>query len=167
MSNESKTKETSPVTFTIAKYLILLAIIGFVALTIRSKHQTSAPFEQVSTAVENAINKATMHDVGRKAFRRYYNLNEAEFEGILLYQSVSGMSADEILLVKVNSQEQAEQVRAAVESRRQARINDFGTYAPEESQTMENALILVEGEYVLFAATDQQDDIKKAFQESL
>ena len=50
--------------------------------------------------------------------RRYYGLNSADYEGVMLYTAESSMSAQEILLVKTKTTEQAEEVKAAVEQRR-------------------------------------------------
>ncbi|MDO4491010.1 MAG: DUF4358 domain-containing protein [Lachnospiraceae bacterium] len=147
----------------IAKYLILLAMGAYVALTVLVQWQKNLPFDQVGTAVEQAINQETMQNAEIRGFQRFYGLKASEYEGVLLYQSVSGMSAEEILLVKVKDTDQLEPLKEAIEKRREARINDFSGYAPEEAALMENAELMVKGKFVLFLPYSEADQLKKAF----
>lgn len=149
--------------YTLAKYLILLAIAGFVVLCVLANKGSTAPFENVRSAVEGVIDPESMRDAGNKGLRRYYKLKETEFDGVLLYQSVSGMSAEEILLLKVKDPSQLEAVKAAIEKRREARINDFAAYAPNEAALLENAELIVKGEYLLYLPYSGADQVKEAF----
>lgn len=149
--------------YTAAKYLILLAIAGFVVFSVISNRSSKAPFEDVRAAVEQSIDAQAMRDVGNKGLRRYYKLKETEFDGVLMYQSVSGMSAEEILLLKVKDPTQIETVKESIEKRRETRINDFAAYAPNEAALMEQAELLVKGEYVLFLPYSKADEVKAAF----
>lgn len=148
---------------TTAKYVILAAIAVFIAGCVYTQHQGNVPLEEVRAAVEQAIDQETMTDAGNKGFTRFYGLNSSDYDGVLLYQSASGMSADEILLVKVKDREQLEPLTESINGRRSARISDFSGYAPEEEAIMEEAELIVKGNYVLFLPYSQADDVKQAF----
>lgn len=149
--------------YTITKYLIVLVILGFVILMVRSQNIGTAPFEDVQLALEPVIDQETMRNVGGKGFRRNYKLNDADYEGVLMYQSVSGMSAEEILLVKAKNRNQINEIKEAIEKRRASRVNDFSGYAPQEAALMENAELIVQGQYVLFLPSSQASELKQAF----
>ena len=74
----------------------------------------------------------------------------------MLYTAESSMSAQEILLVKTKTTEQAEEVKAAVEQRRANRRNDFDGYAPDQVQLLDEAQISVRGKFVFYAVSPKQ-----------
>ncbi len=163
-NNETKQKEPVPgIRYTIAKYVILGLIAVFVAELALSQQRSNIPFEEVSRAVEQSIDPDLMMSSGAKGFQRNYGLSSTDYEGVLLYTSVSGMSADEILLVKVKDRSQLEELTEKIEERRESRINDFSGYAPEEAAVMENAELITKGLYVLFLPYSEADEVKQAF----
>lgn len=153
--------------YTIAKYLTIVLIGIFVAMMILSQKQSGATFEDVRSKVEAAIDHETMIDAGTKGFRRYYKLKEQAYDGVMVYQSLSGISADEVVLVKVKDRDQIEELTKAIEERRESRINDFAGYAPEEEAIMKQAELLVKGNYVLFLPCRNAPEIKEAFLHAL
>ncbi len=170
MSSESKKKPgtvTPAQSLTIAKYVIIAAIALFVAFCVYTQHQGNVPFDQVRDAVVQAIDQESMRDAGSRGFVRFYGLNSAEYDGILLYQSTSGMSADEVLLVKLKDRNQLDALLETINSRKEARTSDFSGYAPAEAAIMEEAEILTKGKYVLFLPYSGAADVKQAFLKAL
>ncbi|MDO4616973.1 MAG: DUF4358 domain-containing protein [Lachnospiraceae bacterium] len=147
--------------------MILAAIAAFVIYLVLSQRQANLPFSDVSAQVEQAIDQELLRDAGTKGLSRYYGLNSSDYEGVLLYQSVSGMSADEVLLIKVKNREQMERVTEAVEARRESRINDFTGYAPEEAAVMEAGELIIRGNFCLFLPCSEAAVIKEAFLQAL
>ncbi len=156
-------QQTPGLSYTIAKYVILAITAVFIISLVLSQRKANIAFEEVTAQVEAAIDTDLMRDVGAKGFNRYYGLNSSEYDGVLMYQSTSGMSADEILLVKVKDAEQIEALTEAIESRRESRINDFSGYAPEEAAVMEDAELITAGRYVLFLPYSEAEPVKQAF----
>ena len=95
--------------------------------------------------------------------KRYYGLNSADYEGVMLYTAESSMSAQEILLVKTKTTEQAEEVKAAVEQHRANRRNDFDGYAPDQVQLLDEAQISVRGKFVFYAVSPKAETYKSVF----
>ena len=89
-----------------------------------------------------------MKKAGVQGLKRYYGLNSADYEGVMLYTAESSMSAQEILLVKTKTTEQAEEVKAAVEQRRANRRN-------------------VRGKFVFYAVSPKAETYKSVFSKSL
>lgn len=85
----------------------------------------------------------------------------------MLYTAESSMSAQEILLVKTKTTEQAEEVKAAVEQRRANRRNDFDGYAPDQVQLLDEAQISVRGKFVFYAVSPKAETYKSVFSKSL
>ena len=94
--------------------------------------------------------------------------NSADYEGVMLYTAESSMSAQEILLVKTKTTEQAEEVKAAVEQRRANRRNDFDGYAPKQVQLLDSAQLKVRGDYIFLAVAPKADELSRSiFEESV
>lgn len=153
--------------YTVAKYVTAVLIGVFVVVMILAQRQPKVPFDQVRQAVEQAIDHETMTDAGIKGFRRHYKLRENDYDGIMVYQSLSGMSAEEVLLVKVRDRSQIEGLTDAIEARRESRMNDFAGYAPEEEALMQQGELLVKGNYVLFLPYRKAAEVKQAFLQAL
>ena len=124
-------------------------------------------FAAVEKKVEASLDTKAMKKAGVQGLKRYYGLNSADYEGVMLYTAESSMSAQEILLVKTKTTEQAEEVKAAVEQRRANRRNDFDGYAPKQVQLLDSAQLKVRGDYIFLAVAPKADEYRAAFSKSL
>ena len=149
------------------KYGLTVAIIVYVALLLIFTSGSTKSFAAVEKQVEAALDTENMKKAGVQGLKRYYGLNSADYEGVMLYTAESSMSAQEILLVKAKTNEQAEEVKAAVEQRRENRKNDFDGYAPKEVQLLEEAQISVRGKFVFYAVSPEAESYKSVFSKSL
>ena len=118
----------------VIKYALVAVIVVYVALLLIFTSGSTKSFAAVEKKVEASLDTKAMKKAGVQGLKRYYGLNSADYEGVMLYTAESSMSAQEILLVKTKTTEQAEEVKAAVEQRRANRRNDFDGYAPVLSE---------------------------------
>ncbi len=151
----------------VMKYVIAFAIVVYVAILFMVSSGSSKSFEEVEKPIKAAINSEKMKDVGAQGLKRYYGLNAAEYEGILLYNSRFNLSAEEILMIKVKDGEQVHLVVEAIEKRLESRKNDFAGYAPKEVKLLEKAQISVRGKFVFLSVGKQADKYKEIFSNSL
>lgn len=153
--------------FTIAKYIIVALIAVFVVVSVCSNVKSTKSFEEVKSALEAAVDTQKLQAEGRKELQRYYGLNESEYDGVILYQALSGMSAEELLLVKASDSSKLQTVREAMEERKESRANDFSGYAPEETALVENSIITVKGDFILFVISEDAKMYDQTFRGSL
>lgn len=149
------------------KYALGAAIVVYVAILLIFTSGSTKSFSAVAKKVEASLDTEHMKKAGVQGLKRYYGLNSADYDGVMLYTAESSMSAQEILLVKAKSNEQAEEVKAAVEQRRANRKNDFEGYAPKEVQLLEEAQISVRGKFVFYAVSPKAETYKSVFSKSL
>ena len=62
---------------------------------------STKPFDEVKKAIQKEINTENLKDVSTQGLKRYYGLNGAQYDGVMMYVSASSMSAEEILLKQV------------------------------------------------------------------
>ena len=141
----------------VIKYALVAVIVVYVALLLIFTSGSTKSFAAVEKKVEASLDTKAMKKAGVQGPKRYYGLNTAE----------SSMSAQEILLVKTKTTEQAEEVKAAVEQRRANRRNDFDGYAPDQVQLLDEAQISVRGKFVFYAVSPKAETYKSVFSKSL
>ena len=77
------------------KYIFAGCIIIYTALVFVYMSGSNRPFKEVKQAVERKIDTEHMKDVSSQGLKRYYGLNGADYDGVMMYVSTSSMSAEE------------------------------------------------------------------------
>ena len=117
--------------------------------------------------LRQTLDLETLTDCGSQDLKRYYSLNSEDYADTMLLTAEESMSAEEILLIKVKDQSQLEEIEAAVSKRLESRINDFGSYAPEQTALLEAAEVTMRGDYVFLAVSEHAEEYREAFLKSL
>ena len=75
-------------------------------------------------------------------------------------------TAEEVALVRLCDEADADDLKKALEEHKKTRVAQFKQYKPEETELAESAKITCDGEYVLYIACKNPDEVKKAFTDS-
>lgn len=151
----------------IMKYVILLLIIGFVVMLMLYMSGSNKAFEDVESSIEKRISQDGMVRQDDSAFKRNFDLNAADYSGIMYFSSGESMSAEETLLVKVKNDDQIQEVTHAIAERITSRKNDFEGYAPEQAKLLEDAVQNVRGRYIFYAVSSDAQKYLDVFRDSL
>ncbi len=146
-----------------AAFLILVYIVLLLSYTSGS----TKPFEEVAASVEEQLDKESLVKQDAQALKRYYGLNSADYDGVMYYSAEFSISALEVLLVEVKTDQQVQEVRDAIEERLESRKNTFEGYAPEQAQLIEQAQILVRGRFIFLAVSPDAESYVTAFTNGL
>ena len=128
---------------------------------------STKPFDEVKKAIQKEINTENLKDVSTQGLKRYYGLNGAQYDGVMMYVSASSMSAEEILLIKVKDDTQIQEVEEAISKRLESRKNDFDGYAPKQVEMLKKAQKSVRGTYIFLAVSPEADRYKTIFRKSI
>lgn len=145
------------------KFAAAFLILVYIVLLLIYTSGSTKPFEEVAAAVEERLNTEILVKQDAQALKRYYGLNGADYEGVLFYSSEFSISAEEVLLIEVRSEQQVQEVRDAIEDRLESRRNTFEGYAPEQAQLIEQAQIQVRGKFVFLAVSTDAEAYVSAF----
>ena len=107
-----------------------------------------------------------MTDVSIRGLERYYGLNSADYEGTIMYISPNGMSAEEMLLIKVKKEDQLDEAETVIRKRLQSRYRDFEDYAPQQAKLLKQAQLIVRGKYIFLSVSENALEQAKVFRES-
>ena len=160
-------KKSVKIVILVSKYVLLVCIIMFVSIIFLNSGDSNKSFEIVEKELRRALDSESLEDRGSQELKRYYSLNSEDYADTLLLTDEESMSAEEILLIKVKDQSQLEEIEAAVYKRLESRINDFGSYAPEQTALLEAAEVTIRGDYVFLAVSEHAEEYKEAFIKSL
>ena len=153
--------------FRVIRYglLVLLVVAGILLLT--RNRQSNVPFETVSGKVQESITSDHMTKEQVRFLKKYYGLNAEDYEGVLIYIPGTNMYANEVLLIRLSDISQTESVRSAIEERIDTQHNIFAGYAPEQTALLEQSVVDVRGNYILYVTDDDADRIDEVFRSAL
>lgn len=151
----------------ILKWGAAFLILVYIALLLIYASGSTKPFEEVAASVETQLDKENLVKQDARALKRYYGLNSADYEGVLFYSAEFSISAQEVLLIEVKTEQQVQEVRDAVEERLESRKNTFEGYAPEQAQLIEQAQIQVRGKFIFLAVSPEAEGYAAAFTKGL
>ena len=142
---------------------VALAVILLIGM-FGGNTMSSAEMADVEAAVTAEIDMTNMLSGDNKMIKRFYGLDPAQFESIVLYYPTTNMMAEELLIVKLADMSQQEQVRAAVEARIATQKNTFEGYGVEQFEMLSsNAVVEVRGNYILFVVNAASSAAREAF----
>ena len=151
----------------VVKWIVVVLMLVFFLHLIGGNSDSSTPFETVSEAVTATLDQTNMTLADNQMIKRLYGLDPAQFDGVLCYSPTTNMGAEEVLLVKLKSDDQQDAVRAAMEARRDSQMRTFDGYGFEQYAMLEKSVIEVRGNYILFVSANDPQTTRKAFTDAL
>ena len=100
-------------------------------------------------------------------FKKFYGLNASDYEGVTLYAPETNMNAQELLIVKLKDSSQAEAVTKAINSRLETQKSSFEGYGIEQFDMLENHILDVQGNFILYIVHPDAAKADQAFRNSL
>lgn len=151
----------------ILKYILLLFLLVFIVKLLSSGDISEAKPEDVAKAVTEAVDMKELSQADNRMVKRLYGLNANDYAGVFLYVSDSNMKVEELLIVKLKDTEQSEQVEAAINTRLDSQLASFEGYGPEQCKLLNDHVLDVKGNYILYVVNKKAKGADKAFQKSL
>ena len=122
------------------------------------------PFDTVTAAVVQSVDLSQTKTADGQMLRRLYGLDPAEYAGCALYYPAGDMGVTELLLLRVQTDDQLETVQAAAQRRLDTQTNTFAGYAPEQyALCKDGSAIVIKGQDVMFVISADKDAAVRAF----
>ena len=153
--------------YLVIRYGLLLALVVAVIIFAAGKKESSAAFVDVAGAVSAKAVSEKMERAESRYLKKIYGLNAEDYEDVLIYVPTTNMSAEELLLIKLSSSSQSDEVLDAISQRIDSQLNIFEGYAPEQVATLERAITDPQGNYILYVSGDNAEIIDEVFRNSL
>lgn len=98
-----------------------------------------------------------------RELERYMQISASDYDGFFYARSTKNLAVDEVLVVKVKSREQLNQLKDAVDTRLKQQITNYQGYAPKQVSMLKNAKTFTKGNYILYCVSKKPDSISEDF----
>lgn len=119
-----------------------------------------------SAAVEKVDFGDELMPVPEQMISDYYTLPKGKVTEYAVYVSGTGATASELAVFKCSS-DSVKDVKAAVETRIAEQISSYEGYRPDEKFRLEKALLVTEGNYIVFAVSNDNEAVQKLLSSSM
>lgn len=109
-----------------------------------------ASITDINREIKKTVDVSNMVNGDGKTLRKLYGINKEEVDKFLLYAPKSNMDADEILILKIKSQDDLKAIKEKVQSRIDKQEKSFMQYRPKEYEIIKKCVLKEEGEYLIF-----------------
>lgn len=146
---------------------MVLALIIITIVSMSGETESKKAMSEISPQLEALFKNDRAQLSTDRMLKKYYGLNASDYESVVLYFPVSNMDAEEMLIVKLKNNSHADTVRSAMENRQKTQIGIYQGYAPQQLALCENAVIDVQGNYLLYVVHADAAKIDTVFRSSL
>ena len=152
---------------TILRIAMVAALLIFMIVLQVGNRNSNASLESVSQEVLGAADQDGMQESNNRMFQKFYGLDDQDYEGVTLYSPVSNMDAQELLIIKLKDNSQAEAVTEAINARLETQMNSFEGYGIEQYAMLEDHILDVQGNFILYVVNPNAQAADEAFRNSL
>ncbi len=146
--------------------MVVLLII-FVIVLGSDKKSSSADMADVSGAVISSLDMSSVQEAGSLDLKKFYGLTASDYEDVVFYSPVTNMDAEELLIIKLKDTSQADAVEEAINKRLQTQTNSFEGYGAEQTALLQDHILDVQGNYILYVVNANASRADEAFRNSL
>ena len=123
--------------------------------------------DQIENSMKKEVKFEKMEKGDSKSLKRFYKLNANDYDGFILYTPQSTMDVNEVLIVKVKDKSQIESLEDSIDSRINYQLQSFSGYGPEQCALVNDYELKTKGDFVFFAVSENANQIKEAFLDSI
>ena len=143
--------------------LIIIAVLGIIINNSNKSIQIN--IEDLATKIaESGAFEDEIAKIDSEMIMSDYNITTDEVEGFVSYQG-SGATSEEIVILKVKDKSNLNDVKDKINSRIQERKQAFQSYLPEEVGKIDNNILRVEGNYVIFCVSNDSSKVNQVINE--
>lgn len=100
-------------------------------------------------------------------FKRIFGLNAEDYEGMAYFKPLSQMDVEELLIVKVKSDEQMETLQSTVTERIENQKKSFDGYGAAQCALLEKSIVKEKGNFLFYCTSPDAEDYYEAFLDAL
>lgn len=151
----------------INRRLLMVAMLLTSIFTVGCRVNNDMTVEEIESDMGKEVKFEKMEKGDSKSLKRFYKLNANDYNGVILYTPQSTMDVNEMLVVKVKNKSQIESLQDSIDSRINYQLESFAGYGPEQVALVDNYELKTKGNYVFFAVSENAQELKKAFLDSI
>lgn len=145
--------------------LILIAVIGVVIFINGKNKNIQINIEELATKIsESRAFEDQLMKIDSEMTMEDYGFTTEEVKALVSYQG-SGATSEEIVVLEVNDKSNLDSVKGKINNRINERKEAFASYLPEEVGKIDNNVMQVKGNYVIFCISNDSNKVINAINE--
>lgn len=155
--------------YTYIKIALVVLLLGFIVFDMRRDPISNAQIDTVEKAVVSVSDFKDASPSENRMVKRFYGLNPKDYEGAILYAPSDNMDAKELFLIKLTDVSQSDAVQDAIEERLglDTQKKSFEGYGAEQTKLLNDHVLEVKGNYILYYVGGNTSKVRQAFLDSL
>lgn len=117
---------------------------------------------EVMAKITSSVEFPEMAEIPKEDLGVYYEIDTTVIDEMAYVIAGSGVDADEVLILKLKTEQDVNKVFKIVDEKRQSQTELFESYAPAEATKIENAFVLKKGNYYIYAVTSDTKKVEDA-----
>lgn len=146
---------------------MVIALFIFIIFLQVGTRDSKASLKTVTDSVMKKVDTKAIEESTNRMFKKFYGLNANDYEGVTLYAPKTNMDAEEVLIIKLKDSSQAEAVAEAINTRLETQKSSFEGYGVEQFALLENHILDIQGNFILYIVHPDADKADQAFRDSL
>ncbi|GIO99739.1 hypothetical protein J14TS5_48250 [Paenibacillus lautus] len=149
-------------------YSVMLAFVVVIGVLSGCAGKDDKTSEQLSAtkigkSIEQAVSLKEMKKQDLNKLQKLYKMDTDSVDDFILYTSTSNVKADELAVIKLKDESQAESVKENIEQRIEAQKMKFKDYRPDEYFLVDHHVLKTKGPFVFFAVSTEADSMERTF----
>lgn len=154
------------------KYLVILSAVMIlcgilIGCSSKKEGAKDVPVHTIEEHIKQAASMENMEKGDMNRLKKLYHLEADEVQDFVLYTAESNVEADELAVIQVKEEHQADSVKEKIMKRIEAQKVKLKDYRPEQFYLVEKHVLKVKGRYILFTVSKDAEQIESAFSEAL
>lgn len=147
------------------RILALIVVIGVLSGCAGKDDKTSEQQSatEIGKSIEQAVSLKEMKKQDLNKLQKLYKIDADSVDDFILYTSTSNVKADELAVIKLKDERQAESVKENIEQRIEAQKMKFKDYRPDEYFLVDHHVLKTKGPFVFFAVSKEATSMEHVF----
>lgn len=159
-------KEMKLTRWTAGMILTFIAFLCFFIPSLLQESPSRADFAAVNEATTAGLDMTAYPAADQSLIRSKLSLDPSRYQGVAFYRSLNAMDAEEMLVIQYDPS-QKQEVVDKVNARIQSQKDIYKGYAPEQLETLNQAVVSVHPNYLLYVTGPQARQAESQFEEAL
>ncbi|MEK3791824.1 DUF4358 domain-containing protein [Paenibacillus sp. FSL R7-0204] len=153
------------------KYVVVLSAVMIlcgilIGCSSKKEDAKDVPVHTIEERIKQAASMEAMDKGDMSRLKKLYQLNADEVQDFVLYTAESNVEANELAVIRVKQEDQADSVKEKIMERIEAQKVKLKDYRPEQFYLVEKHILKVKGRYILFTVSKDAEQIESAFNEA-
>ena len=145
--------------------MALVLVVSGIFTGCSSKQQKSKELsvKEINEKIKSTVDLSGLKEGDSEKLNKLYGISQDEVEDFVLYTAASNIKADEILILKVKDEKNIDSIKGKITARVKSQDEVFKDYLPEEAYLVENNVLKVKGNVILFVISKDAEKIGEIF----